>query len=77
MKKSDFKYLAAFLACVLACLFFLSWAMQTIWIASFPDQDSSKYAVWFYIEFAAGVGFAIGAIWIGWRWWRSGKKAKK
>jgi hypothetical protein len=75
MRTKNFKYLMASLACVLACLFFLSWAMQTVWIASFPDQDSSKYAVWFYVEFAAGVCFAGGAIWTAWRWWRSGLKS--
>lgn len=65
------KYFAALIACIAGSFVFLSWAMQTIWIASFPDSDSSKFMVPFYLELTAGIGFAVGALWIGWLWWRA------
>lgn len=74
MTMAQLKYLVALLACLAGSFVFLSWAMQTIWIASFPDSDGSKFMIPFYLELAAGVGFTVAAIWIGWRWWRNGTK---
>ncbi len=73
---AHFKYIAALLVCMAGSFVFLSWAMQTIWIASFPDSDSSKLMIPFYLELATGIVFVIGAVWVSWRWWRATKLSR-
>jgi membrane protein implicated in regulation of membrane protease activity len=65
------KHFAMLLACTVSSFVFLSWAMQTIWIASFPESDNSQLMVPFYLELTLGIGLAVCAIWLGWRWWRA------
>jgi hypothetical protein len=43
----------------MACLFFLSWAMQTVWLASFPGNDTAKAGIHFYLQLAASAIFLV------------------
>ncbi len=70
MTQRDFKFLAALFGSIAASLFFLSWAMQTLWTASFHGQDNAQYAVWFYGQTAAGFLFAMGGLGVAWKWWK-------
>lgn len=79
MTQRDFRFLAALLGCIAASLFFFSWPMQTLWIASFHDRGSAGYAVWFYGQTAAGFLLAVGGVGIVWKWWQglpTGKRQK-
>jgi len=70
MTLRDFKFLAALIGCIAASLFCLSWALQTLWIASFQGQDNAGRAVWFYSQVAAGFLFAMGGLGVAWKWWK-------
>jgi membrane protein implicated in regulation of membrane protease activity len=67
------KLVAKFTACVVACLFFLSWAMQTVWLASFPGRDAQSAALHFYLQLGAAIAFAVAAVWVVWKWRRHRK----
>jgi membrane protein implicated in regulation of membrane protease activity len=72
--KPAVKFTALLACCVVACFFFLSWAMQTIWLASFPGRDTPSAALHFYLQLGAGIAFAVAAVWITWKWLRSQKQ---
>lgn len=68
--KNAAKFAIQFISYVFACLFFLSWAIQTVWIASFPGGDTQSAAIHFYLQLGAAVAFAFAAVWIVWKWLR-------
>lgn len=72
--KPTLKYIALLIGCIVACLFFLSWAMQTVWLASFPGRDTPSAALHFYLQLGAAVAFAVVAACVAWIWLRSGKQ---
>ncbi|WP_459204318.1 hypothetical protein ACQVRV_17185 (plasmid) [Ralstonia pseudosolanacearum] len=39
--------------------FFLAWAIQTVWIASFPGCNCPQMAYWFYSQFFGFVALTI------------------
>jgi membrane protein implicated in regulation of membrane protease activity len=59
------------LGSLLACLFFLSWAMQTVWIASFPGQGTVRSGLHFYLQFGAALFFLVLSVYFGWKWLRN------
>ena len=40
---------------LIAAYVFLTWAMQTAWLGSFPNKDKEKYAVWAAWQLAGAV----------------------
>ena len=60
--KPNLKFIALLIGCIVACLFFLSWAMQTVWLASFPGRDTPSAALHFYLQLGAGIAFAVAAV---------------
>lgn len=54
-----------------ACFFFLSWAMQTVWQASFPGQGTMQSGLHFYLQLSVAFLFLVFAVFFGWKWYRS------
>lgn len=51
----------------LTALFFLTWALQTAWIASFPGCNCPNFKYWFYLQLLVFVTLmAIGGA-LAWR----------
>lgn len=74
--KSAAKFAVLLIGFVIACFVFLTWAMQTVWIASFPGGDTPSAALHFYLQLGASVVFAIAAACVVWKWYRSTKSKK-
>ncbi|WP_197334219.1 hypothetical protein [Ralstonia syzygii] len=53
--------------------FFLAWAIQTAWIASFPGCSCPQLAYWFYSQF---FGFVVLAIIGGVLLWKMKEKSR-
>ncbi|GKS87128.1 hypothetical protein AVMA1855_23270 [Acidovorax sp. SUPP1855] len=70
MKKNT-KLVLSSLGSLLAFFFFLSWAMQTVWQASFPGQGNLRSGLHFYSQLGAALFFLILAGIFFWRWCRS------
>jgi hypothetical protein len=62
------------IGCIVACLFFLSWAMQTVWLASFPGRDTPSAALHFYLQLGTAAAFAVAAACVAWIWLRTDKQ---
>jgi membrane protein implicated in regulation of membrane protease activity len=58
-------------------LFFLMWAFQTVWIASFPDCQCPRLKYWFYFQVAAFFGFSVGGLLLLWRAFRKQSSLSK
>ena len=48
--------------CLLAAAFFLTWAIQTAWVGSFPGRDRAKYSAWALLQIATSLAFAIAPL---------------
>ena len=57
-------------ACILGALFFLSWAVQTAWIASFPNCNCPEFAYWFYLQLFVFLGLSVATCVVLWRAFR-------
>ena len=55
--RRSMKFLFGVLGSLFSCFFFLSWAMKTVWLASFSGQDTFEAAVRLYLQFFLGVCF--------------------
>jgi hypothetical protein len=47
---------------VLAAFVFLWWAIQTVWLGSFPGRDVESYSLWALVQLLACVGSLILAV---------------
>ena len=54
---------------ILGC-FFLTWAMQTAWLASFSSQGLEIARFRVYMEFATGVVLVLISGWLVFKWKR-------
>jgi hypothetical protein len=48
----------------IGALFFLTWAVQTAWLGSFPGRDVDFYSRWAYVQFALFVACTILSIFV-------------
>lgn len=69
--RPSLKFAVCFAASMFAGLFFMTWAMQTVWQASFPQQGSAQAGVHFYLQFGAGVFSLVAAVVFAFKWYRS------
>ena len=55
-------WLVAGISCVLAAFIFLWWAIETLWLGSFPGRDAEGYAQWAIVQLALSGGFIAVAV---------------
>ena len=57
------KYAFAGILFLVLFFYFLTWAVQTAWLGSFPGRDVTLYSWWAYSEFAASIIFLVASVW--------------
>ena len=55
-------WLLAGIVAILAALVFLWWAIQTVWLGSFPGRDTELYSRWAAIQFVLFMASLVLAI---------------